>query len=955
MQSGPTRLQPRYHSRQPQRGAFAAVGRSDGRQDAGQRSHIGCKKFWRSTVVHKRNLLSLALASALIGVFANAHAQSEEKTVPPPPDTDAEEQEAAAELDAVVVTGIRRSIETSISTKQQQTSIVEVISAEDIGKLPDTSIAESIARLPGLTSQRVAGRSSTISIRGLAGDFSTTLLNGREQVSSGDNRGVEFDQYPSELLSSVVIYKTPDASLVAQGISGTVDLRTVRPLESAKRVVALNARVEENSLGTLNPDSDDRGGRFSISFIDKFADDTIGVALGFARLDSPGQANRWNAWGYNDLNGNEPGFIAALQGTESFATSTDNVRNGFMGVIEFAPNDFYNGSIDAYYSKFSRDETTRGLQAGLGGTATGIVIEDNVAVQARIAGTYGPVLRNDLNQREDEIFAVGFKNMFNIGEHWKATADFSLSSADRDESILETYSGVPNPAGGSSTDTVNFVLNRATGLPQLTWGNNYADPNILRLMDPGGWGQNGYIKYPKFEDDLRSVMLSAERNFDEGAFRSLEFGVNYSHREKSREVAEAFLDLVGGPRVGIPTSLIVGTSDLSFTGIPGIVAYDVQGAFESLYRPRTNVNQDILNKDWEVEETIINVFGKLNLDTQWGSVPVKGNVGLQYVRADQESRGFAVPGGNATLAQPFIGGSKYGDLLPSLNLSFEIFEEGFLRFGAARQQARPRLDNMRANTNISYDQTRNRFNFDGGNPELEPWLANGYDLSFEKYFGTRGYISAAAFHKDLKTYIYSQSVDVDLGALGLDLSSLVGPGITPSNIARVTGPSNGEGGSINGFEFAFSVPFDLWVEPLEGFGLLGSYSDTRSSILPNGPGTSQPLPGLSRYVSNLTFYYERGGFSARLSQRSRSSFIGEVQGFGADRETRYVKAEKILDFQTSYEFKQGSMEGLSVLLQVNNLDNEPYQEFFRDPGTPDRPRSYNEYGRTVLLGLNYKF
>ena len=138
-------------------------------------------------------------------------------------------QDSAA-VSTVVVTGIRRGIEDAISTKKNSTSIVEAISAEDIGKLPDASIAESIARLPGLAAQRVAGRAQAISVRGLSPDFATTLLNGREQVSTGDNRGVEFDQYPSELLSGVTVYKTPDAALVGQGLSGTIDMQTVRPL-----------------------------------------------------------------------------------------------------------------------------------------------------------------------------------------------------------------------------------------------------------------------------------------------------------------------------------------------------------------------------------------------------------------------------------------------------------------------------------------------------------------------------------------------------------------------------------------------------------------------------------------------------------------------------------------------------------------------------------------------------
>src|SRR5690606_35216793 len=153
---------------------------------------------------------------------SNAHAQSAEV------DQDPQAANDVMELDAVMVTGIRRGIEDAISTKREATSIVEVISAEDIGKLPDVSIGESISRLPGVSVQRVVGRAQVISVRGLSPDFSTTLLNGREMVSTGDNRSVEFDQYPSELVSGVTIYKTPDAGLIGQGLSGTLDMQTAR-------------------------------------------------------------------------------------------------------------------------------------------------------------------------------------------------------------------------------------------------------------------------------------------------------------------------------------------------------------------------------------------------------------------------------------------------------------------------------------------------------------------------------------------------------------------------------------------------------------------------------------------------------------------------------------------------------------------------------------------------------
>ena len=194
----------------------------------------------------KRNLLSVALASAIALCAADARAQAAAENANAETKEEAAKKDAKkpAELEQVTVVGIRSGIERAIDIKLESTSIVEAVSAEDIGKLPDVSIAESIARLPGLSAQRVAGRAQVISVRGLSPDFATTLLNGREMVSTGDNRSVEFDQYPSELLSGVTVYKTPDAALMGQGLSSTTDMQTVRPLNFGERAIVVNYRHE---------------------------------------------------------------------------------------------------------------------------------------------------------------------------------------------------------------------------------------------------------------------------------------------------------------------------------------------------------------------------------------------------------------------------------------------------------------------------------------------------------------------------------------------------------------------------------------------------------------------------------------------------------------------------------------------------------------------------------------
>jgi iron complex outermembrane recepter protein len=910
----------------------------------------------------KRNLLSVALASATMMLATGAYAQSadQQSDAQAQAQQDQKEKSQAKTLDTVVVTGIRAGIENAIETKKDSASIVETISAEDIGKLPDVSIAESIARLPGLSAQRVAGRSSTIQIRGLSDDFGTTLLNGREQVSVGHNRGVEFDQYPSELINAVTVYKTPDASLVGQGVSGTVDLQTVRPLSFADRVITFNVRGEENSLGKLNPESDDQGYRVSGSYIDQFMDGRLGIAIGYARLDSPGQADRWESWGYLHSDPNDPA-PDLIGGSKSQVSSTENIRDGYMAVVEFKPNDFYHTLLDVYYSTFDKAETLRFMETGLGwsgATLSNEVVQDGKVVSGTFTGVR-PVLRNDKNTQDDEIFAIGWNNQFKFNEDWSALADISYSKAERKEMILETYAGLGPTSDPNAFDTVDFVTGDH-GLPQFTYGRDYTDPNTIVLTDPGGWGQDGFVKFPKVEDELKSIRLGAERSFETGIFSSFEFGINHADREKTRNSGfEGFLRLPNGAdTMAIPSNALLNPVDLGFTGVPGTITYDIDQIL-GLYDVDQLIHQDVFNKSWTVDEKVTTGYAQWNIDTNLTeSVRMRGNVGFQVVHTDQSSKGLSVPLSEVDAPIPFSGGKIYTDFLPSLNLAFNLEHDQTVRFGLGEQMARPRMDELRANNNFEIDTQRREWKGTGGNPELDPIRATAVDLSYEKYFGNKGYVSLGAFNKDIHSWILSRSVLYDFS--GFDPGNTDPANIPESPIGYFTRPENIKGGKLYGFEAAVSVPFDLMWAPLEGFGLQASYTNNHSSIRPDGPGTQKyPIPGFSEDISNVTLYYERYGFSARVSQRHRSWFYGEKQGFGGDRDRLVaIEGEDITDLQIGYAFGEGSsLEGLSLLLQVNNLSNEPYREFFPTSAFSGEgnARYEAEYGRQVLLGATYKF
>jgi iron complex outermembrane receptor protein len=892
----------------------------------------------------------------------------------------AQDPQDATEVEEIVITGIAAALETAIAEKRRATSIVEVIAAEDLGKLPDQSIAESLARLPGLAAQRIDGRAQVISIRGLGPDFTTALLNGREQVTTGDNRGVEFDQFPSELLSGVIVYKTPDAALAAQGLAGTADLQTVRPLEYGRRAGAINYRYEWNDLGSLNAGAEDTGHRLSASFVDQFMDDTLGVALGVAYMETPYQNERYNAWGYPSVE-TWPAYIQAnpaayagavgqaiLGGAKPYAQSGLIERTGVMGVVEWAPNDRFRATADVFYSEFENTQILRGIEIPLWwGDASreqlqpNYTVSDGLITQATFNGVRG-VVRNDLNTREAETTSLGLRLEYDLTDNWAVSLDVSSSTVDRTDQVIESYSGYGYNFAGA-TDNITYTLD-SRGVASFQTGLDYTDPTRMVLTDPRGWGgsqiQAGYLNSPITEDELNAVRLATTYTFDGGLIRSIEAGANFTSRDKSFVADEFFLIPSGGATSRpIPTDCLLEPTSIGFLGF-SMISYDTQCVLDSgALAQQRNANFDVVSKNWEVSEDVINVFVKANLEGSLGPIPFTGNAGLQMIDVDQSSNGFAATSQINGVSSPVSGGVEYRDFLPSLNLIFELSPSDVLRFAAARVQARPRMDQMRASRTYGFnEQNRNStdinaayFGGGGGNPELRPWEADILDVSYEHYFTSRSYVSIAGFLKDLKTYIYNQNVVQDFS--GLNFPTAPGQGAPASFFGLYNSPQNGTGGTIEGVEIAASLALGDFISPLEGFGIVASWADTSSDIQPEPGNPSRPIEGLSEQVANVTVYYERDGFSARVSNRYRSEFLGEVAGFGNGRTFRTVGEESIVDAQIGYEFQSGPLEGLSVLLQGNNLTDEEFVTLNNNLET--QPIDYQVYGSTYLIGINYRF
>lgn len=878
---------------------------------------------------------------------------------------------APADDTVVVVTGIRKGIQDAISVKRKNSQIVEAVSAEDIGKLPDASIAESIARLPGIAAQRTNGRAQSLSVRGLGPDYTVTTLNGREQVSTNDNRSVEFDQYPSELISSVLVYKTPKADMVVQGIAGTADLQTVRPLNFSKRVMAVNYRYEMNSEDAAIGGNKNTGNRYSFTYINQFADRTIGLALGYAHTSSPYQATKKESWGYPNFDANN----LIVGGEKDQVQSSNLERDGFMGVLQWRPNDQLNMTIDAYHSESNELQRIARLEYPLYWSAAALqpgYTTANGYVNHGVFTGVNTVVENYVNEREATVDSIGWNTEYHLNDSWDLMADISYSKIERSDLILESTAGTGFNGSGAK-DTITFDQT-ALGLTQLHGVLDYSDFSKVYLTDPGGWGgpagRAGYVKSPDVEDTLTTMKFAATRHLEDGIFNSVTFGFNRTERTKKKVGVEGFIVNPGAAaEVVVPDKYRTGTTDASFLGgVSGMIAYDSLNMWkDGFWGFSENTCGGCVTKTWTVEETVDTAYVMAGIETQWGDIPVTGNIGVQAVTAKQTGTSF-ITDGNGGLALS-TGGTEYTDVLPSLSLNLQVAEDMTLRLGAASTISRPRMDEMASGisggpiTDTAVPNTLNGQKYywsgGGGNPDLRPWKANAFDISLEKYFGRKGYVSVAAFYKDLTSYVVNGNALYDFSASPLPAPyTSTNPGpyalANANRMGILSGKVNGNGGVIKGIELTASVPGEVVAPWLDGFGMIASAAFNDSDIDPFNTGTAIDLPGLSKTVVNATFYYEKNGFSARVSNRYRDDFLGEVPDYTNTLENRWVHAESVVDAQISYQFQSGPMNGLTVYASGSNLTNEPFY-IYGAKGQPNRILRYEKYGSTYLFGVSYKF
>ena len=950
------------------------------------------------------------LSALMLALFAaNSALAANEDSTNQSPSTQAED------LEIIEVRGFSRSLIQSLNQKRFSDTVSEQISADDLGALPDISMADALTRLPGISAVRTGGQAAQINIRGLSGGFVFSTLNGREQVSTSGSRSIEFDQYPSELISSAAVYKSPKASLIEGGVAGTVELETASPLnnDQTHKFVA-NVRGMYNDRASEVSDATEFGDRISFSYQGKYLDDTLGVALGYARLFQPSVATQFIGLAYNDTKdvdgaaNDTNGPIAnpeneyISEGFELQHLGGEETRNGYLAAIEWAPVDNFKLKGDAFLSRFDKESFARGLRVKLGGPTAAYAnaqLDGNAVIGAAVNRTSQSYTRveivNDDNQDFDEVDSFGVNADWQVTDRLSVNADVSLSRAKSNFrngllwSLVAEDANAETPVFDNNV-AINYQLN-GLNLPDVGFNQAAAFSDIDRVM------VSKYGIYPdQTEDEVTAFKLDFKYELESDIFSSVEFGARYSDREYSRKRSVFEYGNDGAFSATQPPLRL--TDDMAsvvdwqgeFSYFPSYLAIDLDKALNAWFPDGTPEpvqtwgNADgvddaqgyTTNYSWtllqsgSVFEDVLAAYVMVNINTQIGGLDLSGNVGVRRVETDQSATVLENVAGDARLGAqnivdengivndlyaPNVLGTKYTDYLPSLNLNLQLNDNSLVRFAAAKVMSRAPINRLAgdASANVSDDGVINGSSTN--NPFLKPFYADQYDLSYEYYFEEgNGTIAAALFYKNIDSFVETLSIEnFDFKGNGFNVPDFIedpvsGEQVATTNGIYTTAVNNGEGGYIRGLELAYTQVFTFLPEPFNGLGANASYSYTESEIESitslGGDTLAQSLPGLSNNVFNATVFYSMDDFETRLNVRYRDEFVSEQVAI--NEQVVNFDAETVVDFQTSYRFS----DSLTMLLQVNNLTDEPTQSYF---GSEQRTGTTQYFGRQFYLGFTY--
>jgi iron complex outermembrane receptor protein len=842
----------------------------------------------------------------------------------------------------IVVTGFRQSLNAARDIKRDAVQIVDSVVADDIGKLPDRNVAESLARVSGVQVDRGIGEGTSVSVRGLRQNV--FLLNGRQIVDATGRGGNGLDTLtsstygilalvPSELISRLEVTKLPGADQIAGALGGIVDVQTRMPLDSPNQIAA--------KLGGVYYEQARKAGYEGFALVShKFADDTLGVLLSasYNRRDLSQQGlDTFSGYSRFTDSAGQVHFGNADARPEEIKETRKNL--GLDAVVQWRPADGIEITADSFYSKLKSDRNRWWLSFTPTAGLTNATYSDNNILQSGTAT--GPVLTNtEFLTTDADVWSSALRAKFDVTDRLRGSAevsyDRSTSSAHQIYFRLQPITSI--------TPSVNFDLSDgALGSYQIN-GINLSDPNQLRFT----------ILFDNlFRAKSRDTAARTDWTYDLGwgGLKSIDVGFRYDRNNSTQNPLRADIRPAGGipagqlsryitlhsnPRfaegdfVGLPRSFLAANalvnSCSAFTDVPAIS----QNA--QCLDPVNNTNA--LSSTFQIKERFLEGYGKINFDTDLGSANLAGNVGVRYVDRDLASIGNLISASGA--ATPTTFRRSDGEWLPSAVAKLTLSDSLILRLGAAKVVAFPNTADLNngvtlANNAVFVNGVQTVLGTGtGGAPNLDPFKAKQVDLSAEYYFGQQALFSVGLFYKDVSTFIVQKQSPETYGGVNYLVNRKI----------------NGEGAKVKGVEALLQLPFYFLPSPLDGFGVLATYSYIDSSTpIKDAAGRVLPFPGLSKNNVNLVGYYEKGPFSIRAAYNWRDDYL---VGLSAAATGIYNDTYTDVSITARYDLS----DNVTLGLEANNLLDEKQRTY---DGSPEGLRTNVFFGRIYKASVSVKF
>lgn len=825
------------------------------------------------------NMLRGALmASATFASFAPAYAQDAASPQSPDPVAEA----AASAEQEILVTGARETQRNSIQIKRSADVVVDGLVSDEIGATPDNSVGDTLERITGVSADRFKGNANELSVRGLGPTLSFSTFNGREVSTAGPDRSVAFQQFPSELVNGVLVYKSQRADFLEGGVGGVIELRSMKPLDYGKR------RIQFEVRGDFQPKDDDvyqhdgLGYRANFSYTDQFSTGLgdIGISIGYQRQDTTAPEDYYNTnstfqpcntYATNGLtnttncavvttarNVNETvGGVYFANSSRSFRTQqTSEIRDGLIGSLQWRPHSDFEIAIDGQYSNRASLEDRNVLQIteGLRGVQPLLVGNDSNGYSNRALMSYrgNSNLENQLETRQrNEEYLGGGLSLIWSPDRWNVSFDGSYSRSHRTETQKQTRM--------RSTTRVPYTL-------------TYVEDNVVPVVDFGSFditnhanflatANNAVYARRRFvtdrEDTIWAGRLDITREFD-GFINSVKFGGRFSDHHRTNDNARNNdLNTIPGTAAQV-TALI--TQANQQCRVPFTTSSYMAGTGTNVTRWATFDNDCLFRtfagsddalptpadgrdpSDIDVRERIWAAYAMANFRSDEGAIPFSGNVGLRWIKTDITSVGYRqgyrltidTIGDDYTIAidpaQPLsvnTGKGSYSYLLPSANIAFDLSQQLKLRLAAYRAIARSGIESFGAGislTPVVDAQGVNNiiFNATTGNPNLKPLRSWNADASLELYASQDTLVSLAAYYKWVKGTVIGRSEPRPTDITVTTIRDGGAPATQTFTIAPV-GPANDlETRHLYGLEATFSHAFTWLPDPLDGFGIQGS-------------------------------------------------------------------------------------------------------------------------------------